>query len=108
MEPGTHGCKRKTPFSGEGESNPPFFSFHRLSSSFLWFLDSNLLSSLLFLSIHLPGWIMLHALTLSNVLSIFVLGVIFAIIFYYSQTLWSSIIAHSLNDFLSSVLFHIS
>ncbi|GCE29775.1 hypothetical protein KDA_52590 [Dictyobacter alpinus] len=69
---------------------------------------SNLLSSLLFLGIHLPGWIMLHALTWSNVISIFVLGVIFATIFHFSKTLWSSIITHSLNDFLSAVLFHIS
>lgn len=71
------------------------------------FWISNLLSSLLFLGIHLPGWIMLHALTWSNVISIFVLGVVFAVIFYFSKTLWSSIITHSLNDFLSAVLFHI-
>jgi uncharacterized protein len=83
------------------------FIFQKLQEKFpMWI--ANLLSSLLFLGIHLPGWIMLHVLTWSNVLSIFVLGVIFAIIFYYSQTLWSSIITHSLNDFLSSVLFHIS
>lgn len=72
------------------------------------FWIANLLSSLLFLAIHLPGWILLHALTWSNVISIFVLGVIFVIIFYFSKTLWSSIITHSLNDFLSAVLFHIS
>ncbi len=83
------------------------FLFQKLQEKFPFWL-SNLLSSLLFLSIHLPGWIMLHALTWSNVISIFVLGVIFAIIFYSSQTLWSSIITHSLNDFLSSVLFHSS
>lgn len=71
------------------------------------FWAANLLSSLLFLGIHLPGWILLHSLTWSNVISIFVLGIIFAAIFYYSKTLWSSIIAHSLNDFLSSVLFHV-
>lgn len=74
----------------------------------LQFWIANLLSSLLFLSIHLPGWIMLGALTWSNVISIFVLGFIFAVIFYYSKTLWGSIITHSFNDFLSSVLFHIS
>ena len=83
------------------------FMLQKLQEKFPFWL-SNLLSSLLFLSIHLPGWIMLHALTWSNVISIFVLGVIFAIIFYFSRTLWSSIITHSLNDFLSAVLFHIS
>jgi uncharacterized protein len=69
---------------------------------------ANLLSSLLFVGIHLPGWILLHTLTWANVISIGVLGSIFAIVFYFSKTLWSSIITHSLNDFLSSVLFHIS
>jgi membrane protease YdiL (CAAX protease family) len=82
------------------------FIFQKLQEKFPFWL-SNLLSSLLFLSIHLPGWIMLHALMWSNVISIFVLGVIFTIIFYFSNTLWSSIITHSLNDFLSAVLFHI-
>ena len=83
------------------------FVFQKLQEQFpVWI--SNLLSSLLFLGIHLPGWVMLHALTWSNVLSIFVLGVMFAVIFYFSKTLWSSIITHSLNDFLSSVLFHLS
>ena len=83
------------------------FILQKLQEKFPFWL-SNLHSSLLFLSIHLPGWILLHALTWSNVISIFVLGVIFAIIFHFSQTLWSSIITHSLNDFLSAVLFHIS
>ena len=83
------------------------FIFQKLLEKFPFWI-ANLLSSLLFLGIHLPGWIMLHALTWSNVISIFVLGVIFAVIFYYSKTLWSSIITHSLNDFLSSVLFHLS
>ena len=83
------------------------FVFQKLQERFPFWI-ANLLSSLLFLGIHLPGWIMLHALTWSNVLSILVLGVLFAAIFYCSKTLWSSIITHSLNDFLSSVLFHLS
>lgn len=83
------------------------FIFQKLQEKFpVWI--SSLLSSLLFLGIHLPGWIMLHALTWSNVVSIFVLGMIFAVIFCFSKTLWSSIITHSLNDFLSSILFHLS
>ena len=82
------------------------FVFQKLQEQFS-FWTANLLSSLLFLGIHLPGWVMLHALTWSNVLPIFVLGVIFAVIFYCSKTLWSTVITHSLNDFLSSVLFHL-
>ncbi len=83
------------------------FILQKLQEKFHFWI-ANLLSSLLFLGIHLPGWILLHVLTWWNVISIFVLGVIFAVIFYSSKTLWSSIITHSLNDFLSSVLFHIS
>ncbi len=82
------------------------FILQKLQEKFHFWI-SNLLSSLLFLGIHLPGWILLHALTWSNVISVFVLGVIFAIIFYFSKTLWSSCITHSLNDFLSSILFHV-
>ncbi|EFH81899.1 hypothetical protein Krac_2658 [Ktedonobacter racemifer DSM 44963] len=39
---------------------------------------------------------------------IFLLGAIFATAFYYSKSLWASIIMHSLNDFLLSILFHAS
>lgn len=70
------------------------------------FWSANLFSSLLFLGIHFPGWLSLHILSLDEVISIFLLGAIFAVAFYYSKSLWSSIIAHSLNDFLSFVLFH--
>jgi membrane protease YdiL (CAAX protease family) len=83
------------------------FILQKLQKKFPFWI-ANLLSSLLFIGIHLPGWILLHMLTWSNVIPVFVFGGILAIIFYYSKTLWSSIITHSLNDFLSSVLFHIS
>jgi membrane protease YdiL (CAAX protease family) len=68
---------------------------------------ANLISSLLFLAIHLPGWISLHLLSSVIAISVFALGAIFAIVFHYSKSLWSSIVAHSLNDFISFVLFHI-
>lgn len=73
-----------------------------------YFWLANLFSSLLFLGIHLPGWISLHIFSLGGMISIFLLGAIFAVVFHYSKSLWSNIIIHSLNDFLSSVLFHIS
>jgi uncharacterized protein len=72
------------------------------------FWIANLFSSLLFLGIHLPGWIFLHILSLNEVVSIFLLGVIFAVVFYYSKSLWGSIVMHSMNDFLSYILFHAS
>ena len=69
----------------------------------LW--GATALSSLLFVAIHLPGWFLLSSFTLANAVSIFVLGVIFAVILTLSRSLWSSIVAHSLNDFFSAVLF---
>lgn len=45
------------------------FLLQKLQEKFPFWI-SNLLSSLLFLGIHLPGWILLHTLTWSNVISI--------------------------------------
>ena len=64
-----------------------------------------LLSSLLFLSIHLPGWISLHLLKAESVISVFLFGVVMAIILRYGKSLWGPIIAHSLNDFIAFVIF---
>jgi membrane protease YdiL (CAAX protease family) len=71
------------------------------------FWIANVVSSLLFVGIHLPGWISLRLLNASSVVSIFIFGVIMAIILKYSKSLWACIVAHSLNDFISFVLFHI-
>jgi membrane protease YdiL (CAAX protease family) len=71
------------------------------------FWIANVVSSLLFVGIHLPGWISLRLLNASSVVSIFTFGAIMAIIFKYSKSLWACIVAHSLNDFISFVLFHI-
>jgi membrane protease YdiL (CAAX protease family) len=64
------------------------------------------LSSLLFVGAHVPGWIMLGMLTASRAIYIFAFGVIMAIVLRYSRSLWAPIVAHSLNDGLSNVLFH--
>jgi membrane protease YdiL (CAAX protease family) len=66
---------------------------------------ANLITSLLFLAIHLPGWIALHTLNIGAAASVFVLGAVFAIAVKYSDSLWSSILAHSANDCLSFVIF---
>jgi membrane protease YdiL (CAAX protease family) len=71
------------------------------------FWVANLLSSLLFLSIHLPGWISLHLLSVYNVVFVFAFGVLMAIVFKVCMSLWGPVLAHSLNDFMSVVLFHI-
>lgn len=66
---------------------------------------ANLLSSLLFLGIHLPGWIFLHQFSIMNAVSVLLFGALWAILFKYSKSLWSSIVAHSLNDFMAFVIF---
>ena len=71
------------------------------------FVTSTVISSILFVGAHLPGWIMLGSLTAAKVFYIFVFGAVMAIIFRYSKSLWAPIITHSLNDGLSSVIFHI-
>ena len=60
-----------------------------------------------FLSIHLPGWISLHLLTAYNVIFVFIFGGLMAIIFKVCKSLWGPVLTHSLNDFISVVLFHI-
>lgn len=69
------------------------------------FWVANLLTSLLFVLIHLPGWIALHVLRIDTVIFIFIFSLLMGLIFRYSTTLWSVVIAHSLNDLLSSVIF---
>jgi hypothetical protein len=71
------------------------------------FWIANLLSSLLFLSMHLPGWISLHLFKVEGVIFVFIFGVVMAIIFRYGKTLWGPIITHSTNDFLAFLIFRI-
>lgn len=64
------------------------------------------ISSLLFVAIHLPGWISLHLFALHNLIFVFVFGVLMALLLLFTKSLWAPIISHSLNDFISGVLFH--
>jgi CAAX protease family protein len=66
---------------------------------------ATLITSLLFVGIHLPGWIALHMLKAGAVVSIFIFGVVMAIALKYSKSLWAPIITHSANDCLSFVIF---
>jgi len=68
---------------------------------------ANLFSSLLFLGIHLPGWITLHLFKWQSVISVFLLGFVFSIVVKLTRSLWSSIIAHGGNNFINSVLFRL-
>ena len=73
----------------------------------LGFWAANLITSLLFLSVHLPGWISLHLLTAHNVIFVFIFSALMAIVFKFGRSLWGPIVSHSLNDFLSAVLFRL-
>lgn len=66
---------------------------------------ANLITSLLFVSIHLPGWVALHTLRADVSFTIFVLSLVFGAAFRYSGSLWAAILTHSGNDFVSFVLF---
>jgi membrane protease YdiL (CAAX protease family) len=71
------------------------------------FWMANLITSLLFLEVHVPGWIALHQLRADTAVTIFVFGFIMAVVFRYSTSLWAPIITHSTNDFMSFVLFRL-
>jgi CAAX protease family protein len=70
-------------------------------------VTSTIISAVLFVGAHIPGWILLGSLTAYNLVYIFVFGTVMAIILRYSKSLWAPIISHSLNDGVSHVLFHI-
>jgi membrane protease YdiL (CAAX protease family) len=78
----------------------------RLAETFGFWI-ATLISSLLFLTIHLPGWISLHLFKTSSAVTVFVFAVVMAIVFKYGKSLWGPIIAHSTNDFIALVLFHL-
>lgn len=73
----------------------------------LGFWRANLITSLLFLLVHVPGWIALHSLRAGTAVTIFVFGVVMSVAFRYSNSLWAPIVAHSTNDFLSFVVFRL-
>jgi membrane protease YdiL (CAAX protease family) len=68
---------------------------------------ANAITSILFLGVHLPGWIALHTLRADTAATILIFGVVMAIVFRYANSLWAPIVAHSGNDFLSFVIFRL-
>ena len=66
-----------------------------------------LITSALFVAIHVPGWLALHMFSASNVATIFVFSVVMSLVFKYSKSLWVPILTHSANDFLSFVIFRV-
>src|SRR5262249_4382222 len=66
---------------------------------------ANVITSLLFLGIHLPGWIALHTFNIGAAVSIFIFGAVMGVAFRYSKSLWAPILTHSANDCISFVIF---
>jgi uncharacterized protein len=71
------------------------------------FSKAALITSALFLSMHLPGWISLQKLSAYNVVYVFVFGFVMALLLRYGKSLWGPIVAHSLNDAISTLIFHL-
>jgi uncharacterized protein len=82
------------------------FIFQKLQEIFSFWI-ATLLSSILFLLVHIPGWISLHMLRADRVIFVFAFGLLMVIIFRISKSLWAPITSHSLNDFLSAVVFRV-
>jgi uncharacterized protein len=80
------------------------FIFQKLAEGFS-LPTAVLVSSLLFLMIHLPGWIALHLLNAGTVIFVFVFGLAMIILLRWAKSLWAPIVSHSLNDFMSVILF---
>ena len=68
---------------------------------------ATLITSLLFVAIHLPGWIALDTLRADAAVTIFIFAVVMALVFKWSGSLWAPIFGHSANDFLSFVIFRL-
>ena len=82
------------------------FMLRKLQERF-GFVTATIISSILFVCTHVPGWIMFGTLTAQNMTFIFVFGAVMAVILRYARSLWAPIVTHSLNDCLSHVIFHI-
>jgi CAAX protease family protein len=71
------------------------------------FWIGTLITSVLFLAIHLPGWLALHMFRTETAATVFVFGLVMALVFRYSKSLWAPILTHSANDFLTFVIFRL-
>jgi uncharacterized protein len=69
------------------------------------FWRANVITSALFLAIHLPGWMALHTFRTGSAITIFAFGLIMAVAFKFTGSLWAPIVTHSANDCLSFVVF---
>jgi uncharacterized protein len=66
------------------------------------FLFANFITSILFMCIHFPGWIIWgDGFSYENALSIFAVSLIWGYLYKKTNSLWTSITAHALNNLIS-------
>lgn len=83
------------------------FLLRKLMDSFR-FWTANIITALLFASIHFPIWLykgLSFPYMLSSAITAFVLGIIFGFLYKKSNSLWSAIIGHSLYNLLVSIFY---
>ncbi len=82
------------------------FIFRKLRM--IWTLPrAGAISSMLFVLIHVPGWLYLqgfHTGLFTLGASIFVIGCVLALLFEWTQSLWPPILLHLLNNVVSTLL----
>ena len=86
------------------------FLLRKLMDSFRFWI-ANTITALLFVSIHFPIWFYKNLFEfpdiLSSLVTVFLLGIIFGIVYKKSNSLWSVIIIHSLYNLLVSIFYSI-
>jgi membrane protease YdiL (CAAX protease family) len=82
------------------------FMLRKFAERFDFWL-ANAITSLLFLAIHLPGWLALHTLNASAAVTIAIFGFVMGLAVRWSDSLWAAVVAHSANDFMSFVVFRL-
>jgi len=73
------------------------------------FWKSNLVTTALFLGLHLPGWYFQGSfqspMIVVTMISITLLSLLFGWVTHRSKSLWSAILLHAINNFLASMLY---
>lgn len=83
------------------------FLLRKLMDSYKFWI-ANIITALLFASIHFPIWFykgLSFPYLLSSTITAFVLGIIFGFVYKKSNSLWSAIIIHSLYNLLVSLFY---
>lgn len=73
--------------------------------AFVEFWGANVITAVLFVTIHFPIWIMEgKGISIMNIVTVFALGVLFGYTYKKTNSLWTSILLHATNNFVVSVI----